>query len=252
MYLIPLVIDTDGLVLRILQDSEKFFKDFPPEKASQRPAKNKVLKEPLSSNQGASCSTMGASRLTMGASRSTTGALRSTTGALRSTMGALRSTNWDGATRMTTGAVRSTNEALRLGNRASRSANWDGASRLCQPTNQHIYQDLPPSSPPAPSSVILSPPVSCPSSPVQGSCNSDSAHPTNLQHKRAHHAGQRQHGHDARHLLPYDSDTRKRTRAEYETMREADDMESEMVKRRHKSRLHDNEYAALRILLHLY
>ncbi|KAJ8581493.1 hypothetical protein M405DRAFT_847013 [Rhizopogon salebrosus TDB-379] len=218
MYLIPLVIDTDGLVLRILQDSEKIFKDFPPEKASQQPTKKKVLKEPLSSNQGA----------------------------LRSTMGALRSTNWDGAMHLTTGAARSTNEALRLANRASHSttgaahsANWDGAlgsatgtvcstngasgincrapsslheaSHLHQPTNQHIYQDLPPSSPPTPSSVILSPPVSCPSSPVQGSCNSDSARPPNLQHKHAHHAGQHQHGHDARHLLPYDSDTRKWT-----------------------------------------
>ncbi|KAJ8580672.1 hypothetical protein M405DRAFT_869310 [Rhizopogon salebrosus TDB-379] len=266
MYLIPLVIDTDGLVLRVLQDSEKFFKDFPPEKASQLPAKKKVLKAPLSSNQGALRLTTGASCLTMGAVHLTTGASCST--------------NWDGATHLTTGAARSTNEALRLANRASRSttgaarsANWDGAlgsatgtvrstngasgincrapsslheaSRLRQPTNQHIYQDLPPSSPPTPSSVILSPPVSCPSSPVQGSCNSDSARPPNLQHKRAHHAGQRQHGHDARHLLPYGSDTRKRTRDEYETMREADDMESKMVKRRHKSRLHDNEYAAL-------
>lgn len=270
MYLIPLVIDTDGLVLRILQDSNKFFKDFPPNNTSQRPIKKKVIEEPLSSDQGASRSTTGAahsttgaarstneaSRLTNRASRSTTGAVRLTSmtngasrltnGASRSTNGALRSTN--GASRSTNGVLRSTNGALRSTNGASginyrAPSSLREASRLRRPTNWHIYQDLPPSSPPTPSS-ILSPPVSCPSSPIQDSCNSDSACLPNPQYKHAHREGQRQHGHDAGHPLPYDSGTRKRTRAEYETTREADDMESKIVKGRYKSRLHDNGYAA--------
>src|SRR5258706_586509 len=117
----------------------------------------------------------------------------------------------------------SVNKGLRLINRALRSTNGASginrrapssiheASCLHQPTNQHIYQDLPPSSPPTPSSVIPSPPVSCPSSPVQGSCNSDSPCPPNPQYKRTHHASQHQHGHDSGHPLPYDSDTWKWT-----------------------------------------
>ncbi|OJA21345.1 hypothetical protein AZE42_12720 [Rhizopogon vesiculosus] len=253
------VLSPNGLVLRILQDSKKFYKDFPPDKASQRPTKKKVIEEPLSSNQGASCSTTRTACSTAGAARSTSEALHSTNRALCSTTGVACSANWDGALGSTTGAARLTNEASRLTNRASCSTNGalrstlgasginyrapsslHEASCLHHPTNGHIYQDFPSSSLPTPSSAFSSPPVSCPSSPVQGSHNSDSACPPNPQYKRAHHEGQRQHGHDAGHPLPYDSDTRKRTRAEYETMREADDMESKIVKGRYKSRLHDN------------
>ncbi|KAG1777887.1 hypothetical protein EV702DRAFT_1196684 [Suillus placidus] len=113
--LIPLVIDTDGRVVRTLQDSEKFIKDLPPDDTPRRRT-NEVIKKPTISNPAASRSTKEASRSTIGASRSTMG------------------------------ASRPNQEASRFNN-AALSSNRE-ASRSRQYTNRAIHEDLPPSLPP--------------------------------------------------------------------------------------------------------
>ncbi|KAG2046092.1 hypothetical protein BDR06DRAFT_1039184 [Suillus hirtellus] len=88
--LIPLVIDTDGRVIRALQDSEKFIKDLPKDDTPRR-CTNKVIKQPTISNLAASRSTIEALRSTIGASCSTMGASRPNQTALRFNNAALSS-----------------------------------------------------------------------------------------------------------------------------------------------------------------
>ncbi|KAG1882377.1 hypothetical protein F4604DRAFT_1921545 [Suillus subluteus] len=239
MYSIPLVIDTNGEVLRELQDSVKFFKDFPlPDKASTK----QVTEELPSSDQEAVHSTHVASRPTQGrASRPTQVASRPTQGrATRPTQVASRPTQV---------APRSNHRALRSNHRAPRS-NQDArqsrqeASHLPQPTNWEAHQGLPPSSPPLTPSTIVS--SSSPRSTLLVSTYTrDSVHPATSRYEhsqRPRHEGQRQRGglRDDSHPWPYDSDTRKRTRDDYETTREASDLENETVVERYHARLQDN------------
>ncbi|KAG1882246.1 hypothetical protein F4604DRAFT_1921988 [Suillus subluteus] len=253
MYSIPLVIDTNGEVLRELQDSVKFFKDFPlPDKASTK----QVTEELPSSDQEAVHSTQVASRPTQGrASRPTQVASRPTQVASRPTQVASRPTQGRAtrptqvASRSNHGAPRSNHRAPRSNHRAPRS-NQDArqsrqeASRLPQPTNWEARQGLPPSSPPLTPSTIVS--SSSPRSTLLVSTYTrDSVHPTTSHYehsRRPRHEGQRQRGglRDDSHPLPYDSDTRKRTRDDYETTREASDLENETVVERYHARLQDN------------
>ncbi|KAG1833613.1 hypothetical protein DFJ58DRAFT_736051 [Suillus subalutaceus] len=114
---IPLVINTDGVILRRLKDSEKFIKDLPPHVTHKQIGKMIRAETPTSdasaehsgsealrpnlvfctrgmvprANSGAPCSHLGAPRSNQGAMRSNQEALRSAAGALRSTSGAPRS-----------------------------------------------------------------------------------------------------------------------------------------------------------------
>jgi hypothetical protein len=206
--------------------------------------------------QVASRPTQVASRPTHVASRPTQVASRPTRVASRPTQVASRPTQV--AQRSNRRAPHSNHSAPRSNHRAPRS-NQDArqsrqeASCLPQPTNWEVHQGLPPSSPPpTPSTIFSSPPVSCPSSPgtpvLVSSYVHDSVHPPTSRYERSRYErpryeGQRQcggvRGGDGR-PLPYDSDTRKRTRDDYETAREASDLENETVVERYQARLEDN------------
>ncbi|KAG1851938.1 hypothetical protein F4604DRAFT_1686759 [Suillus subluteus] len=84
VYSIPLVIDTDGVVLRRLEESDKFIKDLPPHVTER-------LNTGTSRSIGALRSHQEASRLYPAAPRSDYRALRSNSGASRSQHGASRS-----------------------------------------------------------------------------------------------------------------------------------------------------------------
>ncbi|KAG1738080.1 uncharacterized protein EDB91DRAFT_1082840 [Suillus paluster] len=129
MYSIPLVINTNGEVLRELQDSVKFFKDFPlPDKASTK----QVTEELPSSDQEAVHLTHVASRPTQGrASRPTQVASHPTQVAPRSNHRAPRSNHR---------APRSNHRAPHSNQDARQSR--QEASRLPQPTNWEAHQVL--------------------------------------------------------------------------------------------------------------
>ncbi|KAG1856149.1 hypothetical protein F4604DRAFT_1932006 [Suillus subluteus] len=166
--LIPLVIDTDGRVIRTLQDSEKFIKDLPKDNTPRRRT-NEIIKQPAISNPAASRSTIEASCSTIGASCSTMGASRP-------------------------------NQTASCFNNAAPSSNHE-ASRSCQYTNRAIHEDFPPSSPPqeAPRShhptnqvfddlppSSLSTPSSQFSSPPPISCSSTPVPTSDYSHVRSH------------------------------------------------------------------
>ncbi|KAG1776277.1 hypothetical protein EV702DRAFT_1198298 [Suillus placidus] len=220
--LIPLVIDTDGRVVRPLQDLEKFIKDLPPDD-TPRHRTNEVIKKPAISNPAAS--------------RSTKEALRSTIGASRSTMGASRFNN---------AAPSSNREASRSRQYTNRAIHEDlppssppqEAPRSCHPTNR-VFDDLPPSSPSTPSSQFSSPPLILRSStPVP---TSDYSHVRSRSRYKPSHNGALRHQHAYNDVMPtYNPDIHKRTRPHYESAQETEDLEREMVEERRRVRVYDN------------
>ncbi|KAG1888478.1 uncharacterized protein F5891DRAFT_987770 [Suillus fuscotomentosus] len=205
VYSIPLVIDTDGVILRRLEESEKFIKDLPPH-----------VTEHL--NTGTSCS-IGALRSHQEASRLYPAALRSDYRAPHSNSGASCSQH---------GASRSQHGASRSQHRASRSIppvpiHTDHDELLDHSIHSDEFDDdLPPSSPP------LSSPHAIP----QGSNVAAGRYQYNCIRK------------DICCLMA--SETRKWTRDDYESAREADDIETGMVAARYRSRTHDRESMGMR------
>ncbi|KAG1795440.1 uncharacterized protein HD556DRAFT_1442292 [Suillus plorans] len=229
MCLIPLVIDTNGKVVRSLQDSEKFIKDLLQDDTQDdtpRRRTKQVIKKPAVSNLTASRSTMGASRSNQEASHSTMGASRSNQEASHSTMGASRSNQE--ASRSTMGASHSNQEA----------------SRSHRHTNRAIYDNFPPSSPPTPSSQFSSPPpisrASTPMSTWGYPHVGDATYPSRSRYEHSHD-GPRRYQRAFDDAMPtYNPDTRKRTRPHYESARETEDLERETVEERHRVRVHEN------------
>lgn len=167
VYTIPLVIDTDGVILRRLKDSEKFIKDLPPHVTHKQIGKT-IRDEYLTSDASAEHSfpedshpnlrTNSRAHSYQQVSRPRVTAPRANSGAPRSNLGAPRPPN-SGATRSNQGASRPTAGASRSIAGASRSA--AGASRPNQLVARHTdyddladyndlpadYDSLPPSSP---------------------------------------------------------------------------------------------------------
>ncbi|KAG2109834.1 uncharacterized protein F5147DRAFT_772685 [Suillus discolor] len=150
VYSIPLVINTDGVILRRLQDSEKFIKDIPPHVTHKQLVTTIREEHPNSdasaehSNPEAPCPNLQVSRSRAStaphsksgaphphheAPRPHHGALHPDSVALRSNQGAMRSNS---------GALRSKQGALRSNQPVSRHTDYDDISD---------YNDLPPSSP---------------------------------------------------------------------------------------------------------
>ncbi|KAG1898844.1 uncharacterized protein F5891DRAFT_981506 [Suillus fuscotomentosus] len=212
VYSIPLVIDTDGVVLRRLEESDKFIKDLPPHVTER-------LNTGTSRSIGASRSHQEASRLYPAAPRSDYRAPRSNSGASRSQHGASRSQHR---------ASRSQHGASRSQHRASRSIppvpiQTDHDELLDHSIHSdESDDDLPPSSPP----------LSTPHATPQGS---------NVAAGRYQYNRVRE---DIRRSMA--SETRKRTCDDYETAREADDIETGMVAARYRSRSHDRASMGMR------
>ncbi|KAG1740125.1 uncharacterized protein EDB91DRAFT_1248452 [Suillus paluster] len=280
MCLIPLIINTNGKVVRSLQDSEKFIKDLPQDDTQDdtpRCHTKQVIKKPavsdltalrstmgashsnqeaLCSNQEASCSTMGASRPNQEASHSTMGALHSNQEASCSTMGALRSNQEASCSnqevsRSNQEALCSNHEALCSRHHTNRaiydnfppSSPPQEAPHSRHPTNR-VFEELPPSLPPTPSSQFLSPPpisrVSTPMSTSGYSHVRDVTYPSRSQYERSHN-GPRRYQHAFDNAMPtYNPDTRKWTWPHYESAWETEDLEHETVEERHRVRVHEN------------
>ncbi|KAG1896095.1 uncharacterized protein F5891DRAFT_983787 [Suillus fuscotomentosus] len=198
VYSIPLVIDTDGVILRCLEESEKFIKDLPPH-----------VTERL--NTGTSCS-IGASRSHQEASRLYPAAPRSDYRAPRSNSGALRSQH---------GALRSQHRALRSIPPVPIHTDHDELLDHSIHSDESD-DDLPPSSPP----------LSSPHATPQGS---------NVAAGRYQYNCVRE---DIRRSMA--SETRKWTRDDYESAREANNIETGMVAARHWSRTHDRASMGMR------
>ncbi|KAG0696431.1 hypothetical protein DFH29DRAFT_879347 [Suillus ampliporus] len=194
VYSIPLVIDTDGVILRRLEESEKFIKDLPPNVTER-------LNTGTSRSIGASRSHQEASRLYPAAPRSDYRAPRSNSGASRSQHGASRS--------IPPVPIHTDHDEL-----LDHSIHSDESD-----------DDLPPSSPP----------LSSPHATPQGS---------NVAAGRYQYNRVRE---DIRRSMA--SETRKRTRDDYETAREADDIETGMVAARYQSRTHDRASMGMRSTL---
>ncbi|KAG1838868.1 hypothetical protein DFJ58DRAFT_845910 [Suillus subalutaceus] len=117
------------------------------------------------------------------------------------------------------------------------------APHLCHPTDR-VFEELPPSSPPTPSSQFSSPPPisrqSSPVPPLDYSHIQDTTYSSCSRYKCSHEEALRyQHPYDD--VMPtYNPDTRKRTRPRYESAWETEDLEREMVEERHHARVHDN------------
>ncbi|KAG1730174.1 hypothetical protein EDB19DRAFT_1912998 [Suillus lakei] len=247
MCLIPLVIDTNSKVVRSLQDSEKFIKELPQDNTQDdnqdntpRRRTKQVIKKPAVSNLTASCSTMGALRSNQEASRSTMGASHPNQAASCSNQEASRSNHEASRSR------RNTNRAIK--DNFPPSSPPQEAPRSRHPTNR-VFEELPPSSPPTPSSQFSSPPpISRASTPMSTSGYSHVGDATYLSRSRY------EHSHDGPHryqralddaMPTYNLDTRKRTRPIYESARETEDLEREMVEERHRVRAHDNSRVPL-------
>ncbi|KAG1725966.1 hypothetical protein EDB19DRAFT_1945391 [Suillus lakei] len=199
VYSIPLVIDTDGVILRHLEESEKFIKDLPPHVTER-------LDTGTSHSIGASRSHQEASRLYPAAPRSDYRAPRSNSGASRSQHVASRSQH--GASRSIPPVPVHTDHD-ELPDHSIHSDEYD--------------DDLPPSSPP----------LSSPHATPQGS----NAAAGRYQYNRLRE--------DMRRSMASELATRKRTRDDYESAREADDIEMEMVAARYQSRTHDTGRASM-------
>ncbi|KAG2146364.1 hypothetical protein DEU56DRAFT_753830 [Suillus clintonianus] len=255
VYTIPLVIDTDGVILRRLKDSEKFIKDLPPHVTRKQLGKT-IREEYPTSDASAEHSFPEASHPNLGNSRSNSRALHShqqvsrthvttpransraprsnlgapratrppNSGASRSNQGASRSNQ--GASRSNQGASRSTAGALRSTAGALRST--AGALRSNQVVTRHMdYDDLTDyNNLPADYDDIP------PSSPFLPATPRGS----NTAHGRHQYNRLRE---DIRHSFGSKSDTRKRPRGDYETISEVDEIETGMVEDRRLARMHD-------------
>ncbi|KAG2046181.1 hypothetical protein BDR06DRAFT_1014952 [Suillus hirtellus] len=244
MCLIPLIIDTNGKVVRSLQDSEKFIKELPQDDTQDdnqddtpRHHTKQVIKKPTVSNLTASHSTMGALRSNQEALRSTMGALRPNQAASHSNQEASCSNHEASRSR------RNTNRAIK-DNFPPLSPPQE-ALRSHHPTNR-VFEELPPSSPPTPSSQFSSPPpISRASTPMSTSGYSHVGDVTYLSRSRYEHShdGPRRYQHALDNAMPtYNLDTRKRTWPIYESAQETEDLEREMVEERHRVRAHDNSH----------
>ncbi|KAG2108608.1 hypothetical protein DEU56DRAFT_762519 [Suillus clintonianus] len=234
VYTIPLVIDTDGVILRRLKDSEKFIKDLPPHVTRKQIGKTIRDEYPTSdasaehsfpedshpnlrtnsrahSYQQVSCPRVTAPRANSGAPRSNHGATRPpNSGATRSNQGASRPTA--GASRSLAGASRSAAGASRPNQLVARHTDYDDLADYNDlPAD---YDSLPPSSPFSPATP-------------RGS---------NVAHGRSQYNRLRE---DIRHSFAPKPDIRKRPRGDYETISEADDIETDMVDDRRRARTHD-------------
>ncbi|KAG2125133.1 hypothetical protein DEU56DRAFT_759457 [Suillus clintonianus] len=215
VYTIPLVIDTDGVILRRLKDSEKFIKDLPPHVTRKQLGKT-IREEYPTSDASAEHSFPEASHPNLGNSRSNSRALhshqqvsrthvttpRANSRAPRSNLGAPRATRPpnSGASRSNQGASRSNQGASRSNQGASRST--AGALRS-----------------------------------TAGALRS-TAGAFALQSTHGRHQYNRLRE-DIRHSFGSKSDTRKRPRGDYETISEVDEIETGMVEDRRLARMHD-------------
>ncbi|KAG1887882.1 hypothetical protein F4604DRAFT_1916759 [Suillus subluteus] len=225
MCLIPLVIDTNGKVVRSLQDPEKFIKDLLQDDAQDntqddtpRCPTKQVIKKPAVSNLTASCPTMGASCSNQEASHSNHEALCSR---------------------------RHTNQAIYDDLPPSSPPQEAPCSR--HTTNQ-VFEELPLSSPPTPSSQFLSPaPISRTSTPMSTSGYShigDATYPSHSRYEHSHD-GPCQYCAFDNAMPTYNLDTCKWTQPHYESARETEDLEREMVEERHHVRVHENSHIPL-------
>ncbi|KAG2104649.1 uncharacterized protein F5147DRAFT_775471 [Suillus discolor] len=206
---IPLVIDTDGVILRRLKDSEKFIKDLPPHVT----CKHIGMIRPETPTSDASAEHSGSEAPRPNLVSHTRGMVPcATSGAPRSNLGATRSNQW--ASRSAAGASHSAAGAPRSNQFVPRHMDYDNHADYSDPPDD--YDNLPPSSPFSPATP-------------RGS-NANAAH------------GQSQYNRlceDIRHSLASKSDTRKRPRGDYETISEADDIETAVVDDRHWARMRD-------------
>ncbi|KAG1902402.1 uncharacterized protein F5891DRAFT_1186513 [Suillus fuscotomentosus] len=191
VYSIPLVIDTDGIILHHLEESEKFIKDLPPHVTER-------LNTGTSRSIGASHSHQEASRLYPAAPCSDYRALRSNSGASRSQHGASRS--------IPPVPIHTDHDEL-----LDHSIHSDESD-----------DDLP----------LSSPPLSSPHATPQGSNVAAGRYQYNCVHE------------DIRRSIA--SETRKWTHDDYESAREADDIETGMVAARYRSRTHDRASMGMR------
>ncbi|KAG2047009.1 hypothetical protein BDR06DRAFT_1014263 [Suillus hirtellus] len=247
MCLIPLIIDTNSKVVRSLQDSEKFIKELLQDDTQDnnqddtpRCRTKQVIKKPAVSNLTALRSTTGASHSNQEASHSTMGASCPNQAASCSNQEALHSNHEASCSR------RNTNRAIKDNFPPSSPPQEALCSR--HPTNR-VFEELPPLSPPTPSSQFSSPPpISCASTPMSTSGYSHVGDTTYLSRSRYEHShdGPRRYQHALDNAMPtYNLDTRKRTRPIYESARETEDLECEMVEERHHVRAHDKCIAIL-------
>ncbi|KAG2738785.1 hypothetical protein P692DRAFT_20882339 [Suillus brevipes Sb2] len=129
------------------------------------------------------------------------------------------------ASRPTQVAPHSNHRALRSNHNARQSR--QDASCLPQPTHWELRQGLPPSSPPLTLSTIVS--SSSPGSTILVSSYAcDSVRPPTSRYEHSQYE------------RPRYEDTRKRTRDNYETAREAGDLENETIVERYHARLQGN------------
>ncbi|KAG1838528.1 hypothetical protein DFJ58DRAFT_733783 [Suillus subalutaceus] len=139
----------------------------------------------------------------------------------------------------TTGASRSNQAASHSNHEASRSRS---SALSVTPTNR-VFEELPPSSPPTPSSQFSSPaPISRASTPMSTSGYShvgDATYPSRSRYEHSHDGPRRHHAFDDA-MPTYNPDTHKWTRPHYESAQETEDLEHEMVEERHRVRVHEN------------
>ncbi|KAG1778077.1 hypothetical protein EV702DRAFT_1196496 [Suillus placidus] len=199
VYSIPLVIDTDGVILHHLKESEKFIKDLPPHITE-------CLNTGTSRSIGASHSHQEASRLYPTAPCSDYRAPCSNSGAPRSNLGALRSQH-GALCSIPPVPIHADHDEL-----LDHSIHSDESD-----------DDLPPSSPP------LSSPHATPQ------CSNAAGR---YQYNRVRE--------DIRRSMASELATRKWTRDDFETAREADDIETGMVAVRYRSRTHDRASMGMR------
>ncbi|KAG1845350.1 hypothetical protein F4604DRAFT_1688763 [Suillus subluteus] len=227
VYTIPLVIDTDGVILRRLKDSEKFIKDLPPHVTRKQigktirdeyPTSDASAEHSFPEDSHPNLRTNSRAHSYQQVSRPRVTAPHANSGAPRSNLGATRPPN-SGATRANQGASRSIAGA-------SRSA--AGASRPNQLVARHTdyddladYNDLP--------ADYDSLPPSSPFSPA-------TPRGSNVAHGRSQYNRLRE---DIRHSFAPKPDIQKRPRGDYETISEADDIETDMVDDRRRARTHD-------------
>ncbi|KAG1840803.1 hypothetical protein F4604DRAFT_1939909 [Suillus subluteus] len=234
VYTIPLVIDTDGVILRRLKDSEKFIKDLPPHVTRKQigktirdeyPTSDASAEHSFPEDSHPNLRTNSRAHSYQQVSRPRVTAPCANSGAPHSNLGAMRPPN-SGAMRANQGASRSIAGASRSIAGASRSA--AGASRPNQLVARHTdyddltdYNDLP--------ADYDSLPPSSPFSPA-------TPRGSNVAHGRSQYNRLRE---DIRHSFAPKPDIRKRPRGDYETISEADNIETDMVDDRRRARTHD-------------
>ncbi|OAX32278.1 hypothetical protein K503DRAFT_805348 [Rhizopogon vinicolor AM-OR11-026] len=219
--LIPLVIATDGVILRRLKDSEKFIKELPPHVAHKQLVRT-IHEESPNSDAGAEHLNTGTSR-PMGASRSHPGPSGSHQEASRLHPAAPCSDYW--ASRSNSGAPRSQHGASRSNPPVPMHTNYD--ELLDYRVHPDECDDLPPSSPPPSSPYVTPQGLNAAAGRYQYNCLRE----------------------DIRHSMGSQLATQKRTRDDYETAREAEDIETGIVDERYRSRIHDRANMDIRSTL---